>query len=119
MMKEFQPPIRARVFKEWQAMYPDPIDVRAGESIILGKTDPDWPGWQWCTDPRSKSGWVPITFIEKSDESTGTILFDFTARELSILPGDELELLCLESGWYWARNARNDEGWIPGTHIEA
>ena len=96
----------------WKAMYADPIDIRAGEPIVIGHEDPEWPGWRWCTDPRGKSGWTPSQYLDSS-----TILHDFTARELTIEQGDRVTLLHELNGWYWAKHDDGREGWIPATHI--
>src|SRR5262245_44696492 len=110
----------AIVIATWTAMYADPIDVKAGETLVVGGDDPEWPGWLWCTDPRGKSGWTPIEFIQRStDGRTGTIAFDFAARELSVQAGDRVTLLRLLAGWYWARDARGNEGWLPASHVRA
>jgi variant SH3 domain-containing protein len=102
----------------WRPMYPDPIDVRAGEAVTVGGTDPEWPGWVWCTDPRGKSGWTPIGILRPSPRAgTAVVSSDFTARELRVEPGEPLVLLQLESGWYRARGAAG-EGWLPASHVE-
>lgn len=95
-------------------MYGDPIDVRAGEALVVGWTDPEWPGWIWCTDPRGRSGWTPIDAIEN-----GTITCDFTARELTVREGDVVTPLRFLHGWCWARDAHGNEGWLPASHLGA
>jgi uncharacterized protein YgiM (DUF1202 family) len=117
MTKLFDPPLPAKASKSWNVMYPDPITVQTGDHVKLGNTDPEWPGWQWCTDARGKSGWVPISYINHRYSETGIMKFAFTARELEIAPGDKLQLYKLESAWYWARNQSGSEGWVPGTHV--
>src|SRR6476620_5600684 len=59
-----------RVLANYQAAYPDPIIVRAGEDLVAGKEDPDYPGWIWCTDRNGKGGWVPDDFIERTVRRT-------------------------------------------------
>ncbi len=99
---------------DWTPMYSDPIDVRAGETVVVGHDDPEWPGWLWCTDPRGKSGWTPAAIID-----SGVVSENFTARELRIRAGDSVALLRHESGWYWARDGEGREGWIPATSVRA
>jgi hypothetical protein len=93
-------------------MYPDPLTVRAGEPLTVGRRDPDWPGWLWCTDPRGKSGWVPESFIDNN-----TISRDYTARELCVSPGDEVEPLLEVAGWLWCKTPSGATGWLPSTHL--
>lgn len=113
----FEPPLTARVKTEWKVMYFDPINVKAGDPVTLGKTDPEWPGWQWCTNQQGKSGWVPISYIEMNDGSTGVMRDAFTAKELDIVVGEEVKLHKLESGWYWASNQKGATGWIPVRNV--
>src|SRR5262245_52813184 len=117
-LHEFQPSKYARATKAYQKMYLDPIDVAANEIVTVGETDPDWPGWQWCTDARRKSGWVPIAYLEKLDDGTARMICDYIARELSVKTGEKVLLLRFESGWYWARNPNGNEGWVPRSHLE-
>src|SRR5262249_3958009 len=77
-------PIHRIVKANRTPQYLDPIDVNTGEIVVLGKTDPEWPGWQWCTDGRGKSGWVPIEWIEARGNACGIIKHPYTARELPI-----------------------------------
>jgi uncharacterized protein YgiM (DUF1202 family) len=110
---------QAVALRDWIPMYSDPIDVRAGESVIVGDADPEWPGWVWCVDPRGKGGWTPEEIVERSPETrTGIVSQDFTARELKIRAGEIVSLLRLQSGWYWARGGNGEEGWIPATHVK-
>src|ERR671913_95674 len=45
--------VPARVIRDYSAQYPDPISVRAGETIHLGQRDTDYPGWIWATSVAS------------------------------------------------------------------
>ena len=120
MATKLEPPQTAVAIAVWKVMYPDPIVVQAGESVIVGATDPEWPGWTWCTDQRGKSGWTPAEYLQPSLETgIAVALHDFTARELNIDIGDTVSLLQFQSGWYWASNAAGQEGWIPASHVAA
>ncbi len=35
------------VLADYQVAHPDPLVVRAGEVLDVGKEDPDYPGWVW------------------------------------------------------------------------
>ncbi|PWT93999.1 MAG: hypothetical protein C5B54_00820 [Acidobacteria bacterium] len=118
MTEIFWNPLRVKVLKAWKVMYSDPITVEPGDIVTVGFQDPEWPGWQWCTDDRGKSGWVPISYIEPGENGTGVIKLQFTARELEIAPDEELKVHKMESGWYWASDQSGREGWIPATHTQ-
>jgi len=36
---------RARIRQQYQAEYPNPIQVKADERVEVGQEDEDWPGW--------------------------------------------------------------------------
>jgi uncharacterized protein YgiM (DUF1202 family) len=118
MSDVFNPALRGRVIKEWKVTYPDPIDVQAGEDVKLGVTDPEWPGWQWCTGVRGRSGWVPIAFFILVDKETGRMRCNYSAQELAVSIDEKINLHQQESGWYWASNTAGKKGWIPAKNVE-
>jgi uncharacterized protein YgiM (DUF1202 family) len=118
MSKMIDPPQIGRVIKEWKVNYPDPIVVEAGELVTPGATDPEWPGWQWCTDRRGKSGWVPVDYFSLIDDKTGKMRFSYSAQELAVEIGDEIKLHQLESGWYLATTQTGNKGWVPARNVE-
>jgi hypothetical protein len=107
---------QGRVIEEYESQYPDPIVFSTGEVLSLGRQDPEWPGWIWCTSAVGKKGWVPERMIERVGDA-GVALLSYTARELSVQMGDLLDLMELESGWYWAANQAGETGWIPERNL--
>jgi len=96
-----------QVIADYQTLYPDPLSMRAAETVkISEKVDywhgnPDWI-WIWCTDSRGKSGWVPNGSIDvHANSTTGIARYDYTATELTVAIGDELVVEQEESGWLW------------------
>jgi len=106
-----------RVTTDYQTKYPDPIVMRAGDPLQVGKADEDNPAWVWCTAPDGRSGWVPRTYFAQEGES-GTALRDYAATELNVRAGEMLIGGVEESGWMWATNAEGRAGWVPLTHVE-
>ena len=57
-----------QVIADYQALYPDPLSVMAGEPLEVSERveywneNPDWI-WLWCTNRQEKSGWVPADHI--------------------------------------------------------
>lgn len=99
-----------RAIAAYTRLYPDPIAVRAGEPIAVGREDDEYPGWIWCTDKRGRSGWVPLTIV---DRQAGVARQDYSALELSVEPGELLTVEQEESGWALCRNAAGERGWVP------
>jgi uncharacterized protein YgiM (DUF1202 family) len=107
-----------RVVREYVAQYPDPITVRAGDHVIVGADDPEFPGWWWCTGSDGRAGWVPEQLLQR----TGTDVVmrqDYTARELSVQAGVEVVLHHAVNGWAWVSSSDGRAGWIPESCIRA
>ncbi len=110
-------PKRGRATLDYQAAYPDPLVMQAGDELHLGRQDEQWPGWIWCTSLNGMEGWVPISYLEVRGK-LGIARSDYTARELTIHVGEKLTIWDFEAGWYWASNPDSCSGWIPGDHID-
>ena len=80
--------------------------------------DDDWPGWIWCTGPDGRQGWVPIAWLTRHDDGTGTLRRDYTARELTVRVGERVTIAYRESGWAWVTNEIGVAGWVPLAHLE-
>ena len=107
----------ARVIAAWQVTYSDPLTLRAGEEVTVGKHDTEWPGWVWCTNRAGKGGWVPEQYIEEHG-SEGAARYDYTAVELAVNVGDELLVGQRINGWVWCTNANGQSGWVPERNLE-
>ena len=106
-----------RVVGDYEAVYPDPIVMRAGETLSVGESDTEYASWVWCTGQGGKSGWVPEAYIEQSGD-VGVALRDYAATELSVRVGETLTIGVEESGWIWATNSRGGSGWVPAANVE-
>jgi hypothetical protein len=107
-----------RVVRDYVAQYPDPITVRAGDRVLVGVDDPEFPGWRWCTGPDRRAGWVPEPFFEAHGREA-VMLRDYTARELTVSAGAEVSVGEAIHGWVWATDADGHTGWVPETCIGA
>jgi hypothetical protein len=109
---------QARVIAEYQAPYLDPIVVSAGDEITIDRSKKtDLAGWVWCTNRAGKSGWVPEAYIQRRGD-LGYMRCDYDAIELTIQVGELLTLHKAESGFFWATNQADQDGWVPSTHVE-
>ncbi|GAK56783.1 SH3 domain protein [Candidatus Vecturithrix granuli] len=99
----------------------DPIMFNKGDTLVIGELyqdDPEWPGWIWCCHPiTGKAGWVPQQYLRIQDRQ-GIALCDYSANELTVLPGDTLLVSTQENGWAWAQNTSDEYGWVPLRHIQ-
>jgi SH3-like domain-containing protein len=101
-----------RVARDYTTQYLDPITVRAGDQVQVGRDDPEFPGWRWCTAPDGRAGWVPEDLLRR-DGATAIVARDYTARELDVRAGLEVTLGEAMHGWAWATDADERSGWIP------
>lgn len=101
-----------RAIKSWHVHYPDPVHGAAGDRLILGRRDDEFPGWIWATATDDRAGWIPESWLRIEGEN-GILLRDYTAAELPLEPGDVVSGEFVESGWLWATDAGGREGWAP------
>lgn len=102
----------ARIVSPWTASYPEALIVCAGQKLALGRTDEEWP-FIWCTDSFGKSGWIPLSLIEKVADSVGICRAGYSTRELDVVSGELVMLESSESGWSWVTNQLVASGWVP------
>jgi SH3-like domain-containing protein len=107
-----------RVVREYTAQYPDPITVQAGDRVLVGADDPEFPGWRWCTGPDGRAGWVPERLLQREGPEA-VMRQDYTARELSAQGGAEVVLHHAISGWAWVTASDGCAGWSPQACIAA
>ena len=96
------------VTKAWTASYTPALAVRRGEPLTFKGTDPDNPGWRWAENADGLGGWLPIALIA-GDHLTE----DFDSFELTVTPGDAVEILGQRAGWCLCRNQQGQHGWLP------
>jgi hypothetical protein len=127
---------RQVVVKEHTASHTDPIAVRAGDAVTVGRRDTTWPEYVWCTGPDGREGWVPEAFLEPAgddgavepgtagggtvepgsgggDATLRRVRRDYDARELDVAPGDVVLAGEEAGGWYWCEAADGRRGWVP------
>lgn len=106
------------VVADYQAPYPDPIQAKAGDIVVLHpEKKTDIQGWVWCSNSAGKSGWVPTKYIEAGGDR-GKILCDYNAIELTVRVGETLTVHRGESNFYWVENQKGQQGWVPVENVE-
>lgn len=108
---------RAIVLRDYRVAYPEPIRFSGGETFAVGEEDTEYPGWVWVTTADGNAGWAPITLIEFLGEGRGRGRMDYSAQELDVSAGDEVEVISTLNGWLWVRSALGLEGWVPAEHV--
>jgi SH3-like domain-containing protein len=83
-----------------------------GDRVQVGRDDPEFPGWWWCTGPDGRQGWVPEQLLQRQG-THATMLRSYTARELSVRAGADVSVGETMHGWVWATDIDGRSGWIP------
>lgn len=107
---------RAVLLRDYRTQYPDPIAFRAGEKVLAGEHDGEWPEFLWATDARGRSGWVHQRYLDR-DHGDAVAILDYDARELDATTGEQVELIEEAGGWWWARNDSGAQGWLPARDL--
>lgn len=108
--------------QEYENSNEDPIELKIGDSVILGeKSDDngDWANWIYCISNRTKkAGWTPVQILQ-IDAETGVATADYIAKEMTVSVGDILIGDNELNGWLWCiREADGESGWVPQNCLE-
>lgn len=115
----FDPNRKARVKLEHQVRFPNPIEITFGQRVRVGREDEEFPGWKWCKATDGREGWVPIEMLTMvGTTSEAIVLEDYSARELAVLPAEEVVVEEARHNWLLVRNAQGQRGWIPERNTE-
>ncbi|QXI40396.1 ligand-binding protein SH3 [Pseudomonas xantholysinigenes] len=105
------------VVEAHRSEYPAPITFVQGTLLDVGQRyegQEQWQDWYLCSCPGQISGWVPGQLIERLGVGRGRALADYSAYELDVDPGQQLDGLRWLNGWLWCRRVEGDEqGWVP------
>ena len=108
---------RCRVISPHKATYVDPIAMNEGDAVSPGRTDPENPGWIWCTSDAGKSGWVPLAYLT-IDGDRAVAQRNYDAMELTTETGSDVTVVLEESGWALCETKSGKRGWVPINCLE-
>ncbi len=95
-----------------RTQFTNPIHFKAGEKVLVGKRDEEYPGWIWTTLASGNSGWAPEELLSISG-ATAVALADYDATELPTESGERVRVIFAMLEWAWVRNSASREGWVP------
>ncbi|EBV7315873.1 ligand-binding protein SH3 [Salmonella enterica subsp. enterica serovar Ohio] len=115
--------IKYIVTKPHRSEYPEPIQLKKGDALVIGERyegSEGWEDWFFCTTPGQAGGWVPKQVIEKSTDGTGHALEDYSAQELDVDTNEILVGFRTLNGWAWCQRLASPEaGWVPLENLHA
>lgn len=101
------------VTEGWDATYSEPIVLREGDAVVVGRRDAEWPGFVWCDAEAGRAGWVPAAFLDTPDAETANAIREYSARELTVAAGELVDVLESTAGWSWCCSSGGSTGWLP------
>ncbi|EKF17329.1 SH3 domain-containing protein [Nitratireductor pacificus] len=97
--------------------FPEPMALKKGDWVSVGELydGPEgWPDWYLCSVPGQEAGFVPEQILDRHADRFGTMLEDFTNRELDVVEGELLRGARQLNGGLWAtRISDGATGWVP------
>jgi hypothetical protein len=108
---------KVRVTLAYEVQYPDPLRVIAGDTVSVGREDPEFPGWKWCKAHDCREGWVPVELLS-NEGNDAVVLQDYSSRELAVQPEELVVVEEARHNWLLVRNTRGERGWIPASNTE-
>lgn len=91
-----------------RTQYPNPIRFKAGEQVIVGQRDEEYPGWIWTTLASGNSGWAPEELLSISG-SRAIARADYEATELTTEVGERVRVIFAMLGWAWVKSSVDRE----------
>jgi hypothetical protein len=106
-------PLQGIVIADHDAPFAHPIQVAAGDNIVLDRTKgTEIAGWLWGIADDGRSGWVPESFLEMTPRGA-CLLRDYNAIELTVRRGDTLQVHEEVAGFLWVTIEDGRAGWVP------
>ncbi len=110
-------PYKVRVVQGHAGDHTKMIAVRAGDEVTVGHRNVMYPEYVWCAS-QSGHGWVPVDFLEMTGPQEARVLHDFVADELTVVPGEILDVVEDLGSWLRCRDSNGVEGEVPAAIVE-
>ena len=101
-----------QVLVGYASAYSQALVVRRGARLTVEPRRPAYPGWVWCRDSEGTRAWVPEVFLEIIS-GVALVNADYDSTELTVAPGDSVQVLSEVAGWAWCRHGDGRNGWLP------
>jgi len=95
------------------------IRFRAGDDLVVGRRNQQYPEFVWCATEDGHAGWVPELRIQMTDPGEAVATGDYHAAQLTVVRDELLELLESTASWCRCRNRNGGEGWVPAAILTA
>jgi hypothetical protein len=109
--------MKSRIIKSHEPSFDYQVWIESGELLSYERKESDSAGWIWCKTSQGESCWIPENWVE-IDGNHCVMHRDYNSRELTVTPGEIVQVDFVESGWAWITTAKNESGWIPETCLK-
>jgi hypothetical protein len=90
------------------------IHVGPGDVIGVGHRNQQYPEFLWCATEDGHQGWVAEDYLELTGEKEAVAKREYDAAQLTVIEGEELEVLDQQGAFVLCGNAAGARGWVPG-----
>ncbi len=94
------------------------IRFRAGDDLVVGRRNQQFPEFVWCATESGLAGWVVETRLQMTGPGEAIATSDYDAAQLTVVKGEILDVLDRTASWWRCRNAGGVEGWVPADSLE-
>jgi len=89
------------------------IRFRAGDGLVVGHRNQQFPEFVWCASEDGHAGWVPEARLQMIGPAEAIATSDYDAAQLTVVKGELLDMLERTASWRRCRNGSGAEGWVP------
>ena len=109
---------RVRVTASRASEHVQEIRFREGDSLAVGRRNPQHPAFVWCTTEDGHCGSVPEEYIEMVGRADAVALRDYDSTHLTATAGELLGVLEQVGDVLLCQNAGGAHGWVPASSVE-
>jgi hypothetical protein len=109
---------RVRVFTSCTREQVQEIRIREGDNLSLGHRNQQHPAFVWSATEDGHHGWVPEEYVRVTGGREGVALRDYDSSHLTVVTGEELDVLEQVDDYLLCRNAASVDGWVPASCVE-
>jgi hypothetical protein len=111
-------PARVRVTTSRVSDHIEDISFHAGDTLVVGHRNQQYPEFVWCATEDGRHGWAPEEALEMTGTGSAVALRDYDAAHLTVSRGEILEALEQVGDWIFSRNAAGRAGWVRSDALE-
>jgi hypothetical protein len=95
------------------------IRFRAGDDLVVGHRNQQYPEFVWCAAEDGHAGWVLETRLQMTGPREAMATSDYDAAQLTVVKDETLDVLEHTASWCRCRNGSGAEGWVPAAILTA